>query len=92
MVVKGYMGNVSSSLHGWSVAVCTIEKANSLINSFIDSQRLDEIGAFLILFLKIISYSGMVVVDEIHMLLDSERGLNLENFLVKLRYFALHTR
>uniref|UniRef100_A0A915DK73 Uncharacterized protein n=1 Tax=Ditylenchus dipsaci TaxID=166011 RepID=A0A915DK73_9BILA len=43
LVVKAFIGASSASMHGWSAAVCTIEKANALVNAFIETDTLDEI-------------------------------------------------
>ncbi|KAL6727393.1 hypothetical protein Aduo_009273 [Ancylostoma duodenale] len=52
-----------------SIYVATIEKANSLLNSFIESSELDRIG--------------LVVVDELHMIGDGSRGTIIEQMLCK---------
>ncbi|XP_064321650.1 DNA polymerase theta isoform X3 [Phalacrocorax carbo] len=72
--VEGYMGSVSCAgcFSAVDVAVCTIEKANSLINRLIQENKMDSLGA--------------VVVDELHMLGDSHRGYLLELLLTKIRY------
>ncbi|XP_076583956.1 DNA polymerase theta [Chaetodon auriga] len=74
--VEGYMGSTSATggFTALDVAVCTIEKANSLINRLIEE---DSMGLL-----------GMVVVDELHMVGDSGRGYLLELLLTKIRYIA----
>ncbi|XP_061687018.1 DNA polymerase theta isoform X2 [Syngnathoides biaculeatus] len=74
--VDGFMGSTSAA-GGFSavdVAVCTIEKANSLVNRLIEEGDLASLG--------------MVVVDELHMVGDSGRGYLLELLLTKIRYVA----
>ncbi|XP_076027231.1 DNA polymerase theta [Genypterus blacodes] len=74
--VEGYMGSTSAAggFAALDVAVCTIEKANSLLNRLIEE---DSMGLL-----------GMVVVDELHMVGDSGRGYLLELLLTKIRYIA----
>ncbi|XP_021252962.1 DNA polymerase theta isoform X2 [Numida meleagris] len=74
--VEGYMGSISPAGHFSSldVAVCTIEKANGLINRLIEENQMDSLG--------------VVVVDELHMLGDSHRGYLLELLLTKVRYIT----
>ena len=55
---------LSSPLQDETVAVCTIEKANTTINRLVLEGRLHELVC--------------VVVDEAHMVTDPERGLALE--------------
>ncbi|XP_065814972.1 DNA polymerase theta isoform X1 [Labrus bergylta] len=74
--VEGYMGSTSAAggFKALDVAVCTIEKANSLINRLIEE---DSLGLL-----------GVVVVDELHMVGDSGRGYLLELLLTKIRFVA----
>jgi DNA polymerase theta len=53
------------------VIVATIEKANSLINKMLEDDTLGQLGC--------------VVVDELHMVGDDDRGYLLELLLTKLR-------
>uniref|UniRef100_A0A8C5IXI9 DNA polymerase theta n=1 Tax=Junco hyemalis TaxID=40217 RepID=A0A8C5IXI9_JUNHY len=72
--VEGYMGSMAPAgrFSALDVAVCTIEKANGLINRLIEENKMDSLG--------------VVVVDELHMLGDSNRGYLLELLLTKVRY------
>ncbi|XP_022996478.1 helicase and polymerase-containing protein TEBICHI isoform X2 [Cucurbita maxima] len=72
--VRSYYGNQGGGTlpKDTSVAVCTIEKANSLINRLLEEGRLSEIG--------------IIVIDELHMVGDQTRGYLLELLLTKLRY------
>lgn len=74
--VRSYYGNQGggSLPKDTSVAVCTIEKANSLINRLLEEGRLSEMG--------------IIVIDELHMVGDPKRGYLLELMLTKLRYAA----
>ncbi|XP_062868243.1 DNA polymerase theta, partial [Trichomycterus rosablanca] len=74
--VEGYMGSTSAAggFSSLDVAVCTIEKANGLINRLIEEDKMDLLG--------------IVVVDELHMLGDSGRGYLLELLLTKIQYIA----
>uniref|UniRef100_UPI00398EBF00 DNA polymerase theta n=1 Tax=Pristiophorus japonicus TaxID=55135 RepID=UPI00398EBF00 len=72
--VEGYMGSTSPAggFSSLDVAVCTIEKANGLINRIIEEEKMDQLG--------------IVVVDELHMLGDSHRGYLLELLLTKILF------
>lgn len=47
--VEGYMGSMSPAgrFSSLDVAVCTIEKANSLINRLIEENKMDSLGKLL---------------------------------------------
>ncbi|XP_051841327.1 DNA polymerase theta [Antechinus flavipes] len=74
LLVEGYMGSCSPAVRfsALDIAVCTIERANGLVNRLIEEDKMDLLG--------------MVVVDELHMLGDSHRGYLLELLLTKVRY------
>ncbi|KAI9097672.1 hypothetical protein K1719_025443 [Acacia pycnantha] len=74
--VRSYYGNQGGGTlpKDTSVAVCTIEKANSLLNRLLEEGRLSEMG--------------IIVIDELHMVGDPSRGYLLELMLTKLRYAA----
>jgi DNA polymerase theta len=56
------------------IAVCTIEKANSLLNRLLEENK--------------VSTLGVVVVDEMHLIGDPHRGYLLELFLTKILFVA----
>lgn len=74
--VEGYMGGhmPSLSFKQVHVAVCTIEKANSLVNRMLEEKTLHNLG--------------LIVVDELHLLGDPYRGYILELVLTKLKYMS----
>uniref|UniRef100_A0AAQ5YB47 Helicase, POLQ like n=1 Tax=Amphiprion ocellaris TaxID=80972 RepID=A0AAQ5YB47_AMPOC len=61
-----------------SVYVATIEKAHSLVNSLIDTSRLEDLG--------------LLVVDELHMLGDGSRGAVIEMTLAKVQFMSKTTQ
>ncbi|XP_055348119.1 DNA polymerase theta-like [Paramacrobiotus metropolitanus] len=72
--VGGFIGNTSppGGLALLDVAICTIERANSLVNRLMKEGKLRQIG--------------VVVVDELHMVGDYSRGYLLELLLTKVIY------
>ncbi|XP_037548550.1 helicase POLQ-like [Nematolebias whitei] len=61
-----------------SLYVATIEKAHSLVNSLIETNRLENLG--------------LLVVDELHMLGDGSRGAVIEMTLAKVQYMSKTTQ
>ncbi|XP_053266979.1 helicase POLQ-like [Pleuronectes platessa] len=61
-----------------SLYISTIEKGHGLVNSLIESGRLDNVG--------------LVVVDELHMLGDGSRGAVIEMTLAKVLYMSKKTQ
>ncbi len=64
----------TSSFQDCNVAVCTIEKANVILNQLLKNDKLDTLG--------------MIAIDEIHMFSDCQRGYLLEVMLSKILYKA----
>ena len=62
---------IRATLDDADIAVCTIEKANFMVNSAIEEGRLGDLG--------------IVVIDELHMIGDVRRGYSLESLTSKIR-------
>ncbi|XP_010007748.1 PREDICTED: helicase POLQ-like, partial [Nestor notabilis] len=61
-----------------SLYIATIEKGHALVNSLIETERIDDLG--------------LVVVDEVHMLGEGSRGATLEMTLAKILYAGKNTQ
>ncbi|NXW47045.1 HELQ Helicase, partial [Nyctiprogne leucopyga] len=61
-----------------SLYIATIEKGHALVNSLIETDRIDDLG--------------LVVVDELHMLGEGSRGATLEITLAKVLYTSKNTQ
>ncbi|NXP53670.1 HELQ Helicase, partial [Heliornis fulica] len=61
-----------------SLYIATIEKGHALVNSLIETERIDDLG--------------LVVVDELHMLGEGSRGATLEICLAKILYTSKNTQ
>ncbi|KAH8312810.1 hypothetical protein KR044_013001, partial [Drosophila immigrans] len=74
--VEGFFGGYTppGGFESINVAICTIEKANSIVNKLLEQGKLDEIGT--------------VVVDEVHLISDPGRGYILELLLAKVLYMS----
>ncbi|XP_022657138.1 DNA polymerase theta-like isoform X3 [Varroa destructor] len=77
--VGGYMGSYfpMGGFQSIDIAVCTIEKSNALVNKLLEEDSLDLLCC--------------VVVDELHMLGEPQRGYLLELLFTKLLYFQRHS-
>ncbi|XP_076643351.1 DNA polymerase theta [Halictus rubicundus] len=75
--VEGFMGGVAppGGFAATQIAIATIEKANSLVNRLMEENELINLGA--------------VVIDELHLVGDPNRGYLLELLLTKLKYMTL---
>lgn len=76
MRVEGFFGGYHppGGFDSIDLAVCTIEKANSIVNRLLEQDKLNEIG--------------MIVIDEIHLISDSSRGYILELLLTKILFMC----
>ncbi|XP_017766865.1 PREDICTED: DNA polymerase theta-like [Eufriesea mexicana] len=72
--VEGFMGGVvpAGGFAATHIAIATIEKANSLVNRLMEENELVNVGA--------------VIIDELHLVGDPNRGYLLELLLTKLKY------
>ena len=70
----GFIGGHSPAggLASVDIAVCTIEKANSIVNHLLEKGELAQVGA--------------VVIDELHMIGEPHRGFLLELLITKILY------
>ncbi|KAL2744065.1 DNA polymerase theta isoform X3 [Vespula maculifrons] len=75
--VEGFMGGINppGGFTATDIAIATIEKANSIINRLMEEGDLSTLGA--------------IVIDELHLLGDPNRGYLLELLLTKLKYMTL---
>jgi DNA polymerase theta len=57
------------------ILICTIEKANTVVNALVSSGQIFQLGC--------------VIIDEMHVIGDASRGYNLEILVSKLKYLQL---
>jgi DNA polymerase theta len=74
--VDGYMGSQvpTKGFDSIDIAVCTIEKANGLVNRLMEAGQLHNVG--------------VIIVDEMHLIGDTSRGYLLELLLTKVLYMS----
>ncbi len=72
--VKGFHTDESNTELGEDVelVICTIERANILVTQLLDARREEQLS--------------MIIIDEIHLLSDKQRGFLLEVLLSKVKY------
>lgn len=76
LTVGGFMGSQTppGGFKRVDVAVCTIERANSLINRLLEAGKLSQLA--------------VIVVDELHMVGDASRGCLIEPLLTKVNFYV----
>ncbi|KAL7035501.1 hypothetical protein ACKWTF_008409 [Chironomus riparius] len=72
--VDGYFSGYQPGFDALNLIICTIEKANSIINKLLEQNKLEELG--------------MIVIDEIHLISDPSRGYILELLLTKVLFMC----
>lgn len=74
--VEGFFGGYHppGGFESIDLAVCTIEKANSIVNKLLEQDKLNTID--------------MIVIDEVHLISDPSRGYILELLLTKILYMC----
>ncbi|XP_031620779.1 DNA polymerase theta isoform X2 [Contarinia nasturtii] len=72
--VEGFFGGYTApgGFESADIAICTIEKANAIVNRLLEQGNIDSIG--------------MIVVDEVHLISDPNRGYILELLLTKVLF------
>ncbi|CAJ1405094.1 unnamed protein product [Effrenium voratum] len=74
-LIKAFFGGSPTGIkEPFDIAVCTIEKANTLINYLVEEGQLSMVGT--------------LVIDELHLVGDSSRGYLLEVFVSKVLFLA----
>lgn len=74
--VEGFFGGYHppGGFESIDLAVCTIEKANSIVNKLLEASNLQSVG--------------MIVIDEVHLISDPQRGYILELLLTKILFMC----
>ena len=80
LTVGGFMGSQTppGGFKRVDIAVCTIERANSLINRLLEADKLSQLA--------------VIVVDELHMVGDSSRGCLIEPLLTKVNFHVAEAK
>lgn len=95
-VVAFHQGSRAGAEEEFDIGVCTIEKANSICNQLLEMHFAQPNGSVLNLGNEsnreadsnLFTNIGVVVIDELHMMADPNRGYLLEILLTKLNYFV----